>query len=170
MMRWAIAGIIIFAATAQAANEREVAEWVLRWEGTVLLEGAAAPLTNVSQLPPGDFHITAIDLTGGVMHPIELLKLEGLTHLRELYLPGPIWNPGGGKEDKTGVFESLATLTTVERVGFGWHYNAQINVVDDDIRKLASWSSLKELRCSQCSLRTLNLSIFPQLRDLDLSY
>jgi hypothetical protein len=27
---------------AQAATEREVAEWVLRWEGSVLLEGAAA--------------------------------------------------------------------------------------------------------------------------------
>ena len=69
------------------------------------------PCTDVSQLPAGDIHLTGIDLTGAVMRPVELRKLEGLTHLRELYLPGPIWNPGGGKEDKTGVFKTLRTLT-----------------------------------------------------------
>src|SRR4051812_31082347 len=101
-----LAAILVFAAAANAATEREVAEWVLRWEGTVIVEGSSAPITNLSQIPAGDFHISSIELTGGVMHPIELLKLEGLTHLRELYLPGPIWNPGGGNEDKTGVFKA----------------------------------------------------------------
>src|SRR5277367_5969080 len=169
MMRWAIAGIFLFTVAAQAATEREVAEWVLRWEGTVLLEGATAPLTRVSQLPPGDFHIAAIELTGGVMHPIELLKLEGLTHPRELYLPGPIWNPGGGNENKTGVFKALSTLTNVERLGFGWHYNAQIEVGDKEIAALSTWTNLKELRCSQCSLSKLSLAPFAKLQDLDLS-
>src|SRR5437016_6286233 len=88
---------------ARAANDRDLAEWVLRWEGTVVIEGAKQPLTDVSQVPKGDIHITAIDLTAGVMHPTELRKIKNLASLRELYLPGPIWNPGGSKEDKTGV-------------------------------------------------------------------
>src|SRR5580658_8570344 len=170
MMRWVLAGFLIFAVAAQAADEREIAEWVLRWEGTVLIEGAAAPINNVSQLPGGDFHIAAIELTGGVMHPVELKKLEGLTHVRELYLPGPIWNPGGGNEDKVGVFQSLATLTGVERLAFGWHYNAQMEVGDKEIGALFAWTGLKQLRCSQCSLSKLNLSPFAKLQDLDLSY
>ena len=69
------------------------------------------------ELPAGEFHIAAIDLTAAVMHPVELRKLAGLTHLRELYLPGPIWNPGAGNEDKTGVFQALATLTSRRAAG-----------------------------------------------------
>ncbi|HZL57686.1 MAG TPA: hypothetical protein VFC21_11415, partial [Bryobacteraceae bacterium] len=174
-MRFAIAAFLLITTPlitipAYGATERELAEWVLRWEGSVVLEGSGQPLHDVSQLPPGDVHIASIDLTAGVMHPVELRKLEGLTHLRELFLPGPIWNPGAGNEDKTGVFEALAKLTTVERLAFGWHFNARIEVKDDDIRKLSPWQNLKELRCSQCSLAKIDLSPFGKLRDLDLSY
>jgi hypothetical protein len=106
-MRLAFAAMFIFTAAAYGANERDIAEWVLRWEGSVVIEGKSQPLYDVSQLPPGDVQITSIDLTAGVMHPAELRKLAGLTHLKALYLPGPIWNPGAGNEDKTGVFEAL---------------------------------------------------------------
>ncbi|HVV46327.1 MAG TPA: hypothetical protein VHC72_14035, partial [Bryobacteraceae bacterium] len=131
-MRRALTVLLLAAAALPAATEREVAEWVLRWEGTVTIEGTPAPISNIDQIPAGDFHISAIELTGGVMHPIELTKLEGLTHLRDLYLPGPVWNPGGGNEDKAGVFKAFSTLTNVERLGFGWHYNARIEVGDKD--------------------------------------
>ena len=162
--------LYFLALQARAANERDLAEWVLRWEGTVLLEGASQPLNDISQIPTGEIHIAAIDLTGAVMRPIELRRLEGLTHLRQLYLAGPIWNPGGGKEDKTGVFKSLATLTGVEKLAFGWHYNAQMEIGDKDIGELFTWTDLKDLRCSQCRLSSLNLSPFTKLRNLDLSY
>src|SRR5579864_7015663 len=168
-MRQLIAALILFAAAASAATEREVAEWAIRWEGSLILEGSNEPIRDLSLLPPGDFHIASIDLSGAVMHPIELRKLEGLTHLRQLYLPGKIWNPGAGREDKTGVFEALASLTSVERLAFGWHFNSNIAVNDKDIDKLASWSGLKQLRCAQCRLAKPKLSVFSQLRDLDLS-
>src|SRR4051812_23711784 len=109
-----------FAPIVHAASERELAEWVIRWEGSVRLEGTSPAINDVTQLPPGEIHVTAIDLTGAVMRPVELLRLEELTHLRELYLAGPIWNPGAGNEDKTGVFKALGKLTTVERLAFGW--------------------------------------------------
>ncbi len=67
-----------------AQRNGKIAEWVLRWEGSLVLENADRPIHDVSQLPPGVFHITSIDLTAAVMHPVELRKLEGLTHLREL--------------------------------------------------------------------------------------
>ena len=83
-------------------------------------------------MPAGDIRIEGIDLTGAVMQPAELAKLGGLLSLRELYLPGPIWNPGGGNEDSTAAFKALATLTGVEKLYFGWHYNAQINIADSE--------------------------------------
>src|SRR5947209_16205413 len=123
VMYRAITLFFLVAALAYAGSERDTAEWVLRWEGRVVLEGSRQPLNDVSQLPAGDIHITGIDLTGAVMRPIELKRLEGLTSLRELYLPGPIWNPGGGTEDVTGLFKSLGTLKNVERLAIGWHFN-----------------------------------------------
>jgi len=169
-MHRAVLAILCVAPILDAATERDIAEWVLRWEGQVTIEGSRKPFTEVSQLPTGDVQITGIDLTAGVMHPIELRKLEGLLHVRELYLPGPIWNPGGGKEDRTGVFKAFATLTGMERAAFGWHYNAQIEIGDTDISQLYPWKDLKELRCSQCQLAKLSLAPFAKLESLDLSY
>ena len=104
------------------------------------------------------------------MQPAELAKLDGLLSLRELYLPGPIWNPGGGNEDSTAAFKALATLTGVEKLYFGWHYNAQINIADRNIAQLAHLTELQDFRCSQCRLANANLSSFTKLRNLDLSY
>src|SRR5215472_6645862 len=161
-MRRLITALIFFAGALPAATERDVAEWVLRWEGSVILEGSNAPLRDVSQLPAGDFHIKSIDLTAAVMRPVELRELEGLTGLKQLYLPGRIWNPGAGNEDKTGVFEAIASLTSVERLAFSWHFNSNIEVDDKDIDKLTGWSKLQQFRCTQCSLAKPKLSAFPE--------
>ena len=130
---------------APAASQREIAEWAIRWEGRVVLEGSRRPIHELSQIPSGSFEITGIDLTGAVMLPAELEKLSGLTSLRELFLPGPIWNPGGGKEDANEVFKSLATLTNLEKLYFGWHFNAQINIRDSGIQHLLGLKELQRL-------------------------
>ena len=163
--------VIVFCFSIQlaaAAPDRDVAEWVLRWEGHVTIEGRTQPVTSLADLPDV-VHITGVDLTPAVLPPRELVKLEGLKDLRELYLPGPIWNPGGGNEDSTEAFKALATLTNVERLAFGWHYNARIEIRDAEIEKLTGWTRLKDLRCSQCSLADVDLSKFSQLENLDLS-
>ena len=101
------------------------------------------PVTDVSQLPAGDIHIRRIDLTAGVMQPIELRKLEGLTHLRELYLPGPIWNPGGGNEDKTGVFKAWQRNRRGEtRLRMALQRD-RWRVGDDDIKRAVRLDGLK---------------------------
>ena len=63
-MRRAITCFFLLSMVAHAATEREIAEWVLRWEGEVTIQGHAQPVKDVDQIPPGDIHITAIDLTG----------------------------------------------------------------------------------------------------------
>jgi len=152
---------------AQAASQREIAEWVIRWEGRLILEGSRQPVTELSQIPSGEFAITGIDLTGAVMLPAELEKMASLTTLRELYLPGPIWNPGGGNEDANGVFKSIATLKNLEKLYFGWHFGAQINVRDTGIKYLLELTELKDLRCSQCRITNISLAPLNKLRGLE---
>ena len=145
--------ILIFflaSAFAHALTNRELAEWVIRWEGTVILEGNRQPVTDLTQLPAGEFKIAGIDLTGSVMTPAELEKLGGLVSLRELYLPGPIWNPGGGREDANEVFKSLATLKNLEKLQVGWHFSAQINIRDEGVKHLLALTKLRDFRCAQC--------------------
>src|SRR6187200_1112376 len=120
--------LLLAALSATAASERELAEWVIRWEGRVMIEGSRQPVTELSQIPEGEFKIVGVDLTGSVMRPEELKQLSNLTSLRELYLPGPVWNPGGGNEDANEVFKTLGGLKSLERLYFGWHFSAQINI------------------------------------------
>src|SRR5262249_44697348 len=95
------------------ASDRDVAEWAIRWEGLVTVAGHPQPIGDVRELPAGEVQIIGIDLTGSVMTPAELSKLAGLTHLRDLYLPGPVWNPGGGNENANDVFKTLASLKSL---------------------------------------------------------
>ena len=53
--------LLLLLATAAFADDREVAEWVIRWEGLVTVAGSTQPVSDVGQLPPGDLRITAID-------------------------------------------------------------------------------------------------------------
>src|SRR5512145_989617 len=88
--------LLLVAAIACTAAERDVAEWVIRSGGRVILEGSRAPVGDLLSLPNGELSIRGIDLYGSLIDPTELEKLSGLTGLKELYLPGPSWNPGAG--------------------------------------------------------------------------
>src|SRR5262249_23858946 len=114
--------------------------------------------------------IIGVDLTGAVMVTGELEKLASLTSLRELYLPGPIWNPGGGNEDGNSVFKSLASLKNLQKLYFGWHFNAQINVRDVGIANLRGLAEMRDFRCSQCRLQSIDFAPWSKLQSLDLNY
>src|SRR5262249_14334498 len=76
-------------ATAQP-SEREIAEWVIRQGGRVILEGDRKPVGDVAQMPASEIRIIGIDLVGTLIEPKDLEKISGLSRLKELYLPGPI--------------------------------------------------------------------------------
>src|SRR5262249_33082642 len=151
------------------AGDRDIAEWVIRWEGLVTLAGHSQPIGDVRDLPPGEVQITGVDLTGVVMPPGELIKLAGLKHVRDLFLPGPVWNPGGGNENANDVFQTLASLQTIERLYVGWHFATNINIRDEGIQALRGLTEIRDLRCSQCRLTKVDLSAFVKLQSLDLN-
>ena len=63
----------------------------------------------------------------------------------------------------TEVFKALATLKNVEKLYFGWHFNAQINVRDAEIQQLLAMTGLQDLRCSQCRLTNISLAPLTKL-------
>src|ERR1700693_6083168 len=82
-----LASAVLAMAATEGAAERDVAEWVIRQGGRVVLEGSRTPLRDLSELPSGELHITGVDLFNTIVEPKKLEKLSGLTGLRELYLP-----------------------------------------------------------------------------------
>ena len=73
-------------------TEQRVAAWVLSMGGSVTLHGDTRPISSTADIPSQNFVIRAIDLQGSLVTPDSLSRLEGLRDLRELYLPGTMWN------------------------------------------------------------------------------
>src|SRR5215510_13971047 len=159
-------------ATAQTA-EREIAEWVIRQGGRVILEPGreeSKPIGDVAQLPAGEIHIIGVDLVGTLIEPKELEKLSGLTRLKELYLPGPIWNPGAGSRlDANEELKFLAGLKNLEKLHFSLHFLTNVNVQDKGLAYITGLTQLRELRCAQCRIAKLSLAPLAKLESLDLS-
>ncbi|HEX8998571.1 MAG TPA: hypothetical protein VGB07_01655, partial [Blastocatellia bacterium] len=150
--------------------ERDIAEWVIRQGGRVILEADRRPITDITQLPTGELRITGVDLTGTLMLPQDLEKLASLAHLKELYLPGPVWNPGAGSRlDANDQLKFLAGLKNLEKLHFSLHFLTNVNVQDKGLALLTGLTELKELRCSQCRIAKLSLAPLTKLESLDLS-
>src|SRR4051794_20029094 len=75
------------------AEEREVALWVLRRGGQVMVDGVDKPIGDPFDLPDRAFRIVVVDLHGSVIEPKQLEAIKKLEHVRELYVPGRVWSP-----------------------------------------------------------------------------
>ena len=164
--------VLAMAATARAQeSERAVAEWVIRLGGSITPEGRAEPIRELEDLPPGDFQIVGIDLTGTQVVPEDLHHLSGLRRLKELFLPGPMWNEGAGsKRDSNDALAHLNTLLSLEKLHFSLHFLTNVNIQDKGLARLDSLTQLKELRLAQSKVTGSSLAPFVNLRSLDLSY
>lgn len=162
---------LILAAASAWADERRVAEWVIRQGGRVIVSPQSTPLSDLSQLPPGDIYLEGVDLYGTIIEPKELEQLSALSRLRELYLPGPSWNPGAGsKLDANEELKFLAPLATLEKLHFSLHFLTNVNVQDKGLKHLETLKNLRELRLAQGRIRNFSLAAFPLLESVDLSY
>jgi len=164
--------VALFLAVAMLASaaERDIAEWAIRRGGRVILEGSRAPYSDMLSLPPGEIHITGIDLVGTLINADELEQISTLTDLKELHLPGPSWNPASGSRlDANAQLKFIAGLKNLEKLSFSLHFLTNVNVQDKGIDLLTGVTNLREFRCTQCRLAKVNLSKFPKLESLDLS-
>src|SRR5262249_36842754 len=113
-MRGMLVPVLLVVVSPAIASDRQVAEWTLFMGGAVALEGRPEMIRDVGQLPPGDIRVTIVDWVGVNVDPPDLQRLSGLTHLKELHLPGPIWNRNAdGNRDGSRDLRYLADIPTL---------------------------------------------------------
>src|SRR5262245_12426952 len=173
-MQWnrsiAIMLLTVLPAIAAPASERDIAVWIIRQGGRVILAGDRRPINDVVLLPAGEVQIVGVDLVGTLILPQDLEKIGRLSHLKELYLPGPIWNPGAGSRlDANDQLKYLAGLKSLEKLHFSLHFLTNVNVQDKGLAHLLGLGQLRELRCAQCRISKLSLQPLERLESLDLS-
>src|SRR5690348_8682615 len=146
-----LAGLLLTLPLALCAGERDNAEWVIRQGGRVMVNQSRAAIRNLSDLPAGDLTVTGVDLTGTLIDPKDLERIGELPHLRELYLPGPSFNPASGSRlDANDQLKFLAGLKELERLDFSLHFLPNVNVLDKGMTLLSGLTQLKAMRCAQC--------------------
>src|SRR5262245_59092689 len=137
--------LLLLAAAPLTAEplDRQVAEWVLlmggtvQIEGLVRIEGQAERIREVTQLPAGDFQLQLVDLVGTNILPPDLKWLTGLTKLRTLNLPGPMWNPSSGATiEYSRNLKHIAGIPTLEELTFSYTYLESIKFDDTGLEEL----------------------------------
>src|SRR5688572_17048974 len=80
-----LAGLLAFPALAEItpAEERSIAQWILRRGGQVMVDGLEKPISNPFDLPARDFRIVVVDMHGTITEPKELEPLNKLLGLRD---------------------------------------------------------------------------------------
>ena len=110
-----IAAWILFASPWARADDRAVAEWVLRSGGNVTLDGTSQRVHDIAGLPSGPILVRSVDIVSIVVAPADLNRLSSLSHLRELYLSGRTWHslPLNVSVKSLGYFAGLTSLETL---------------------------------------------------------
>jgi Leucine-rich repeat (LRR) protein len=153
-------------------QDRQVAEWVLLLGGSVRIEGSSERVRELTALPSGDFHLELVDLVGANILPPDLKWLTGLTRLRILNLPGPMWNPSSGAEiDYSRNLRHIAGIPSLQELTFSSTYLDSIKFVDSGIEEIAGLApSLRVLSLENTQVRGRHLGKFKNLEALDLVY
>jgi hypothetical protein len=133
---------------ARAASDRELAEWAIRWEGRVTLDGSRQAISDISLLPPGEFHITGIDLTGSVMSPKELEKLNGWLPCASFIFRVRYGIRAAGNEDANEVFKALGDSEESREIVFRLALLGQHQRAGQGAEVPGRVDQMKDLRCS----------------------
>jgi Leucine-rich repeat (LRR) protein len=86
--------------------------------------------------------------------PPDLERLSGLAHLKELHLPGPLWNRNAG-------------IHTLEALTFSYHFLDRIRFRDEGLDEIKDLTNLRELSLRQSNITGQALGPFRRLRALD---
>src|SRR5205809_70596 len=153
-------------------SERDVALWVLREGGRVLLDGAAEYTSDPFALPPGTVHVAGVDMHGTVADPKELEPLRHLTGLCELFVPARVWSPASDIKAPYSdeVFDFFSGMKHLERFQAGLTTLAWLDLWDAGLVRMAPLAQLKDLRVSLSTMKDpKSLAPFVNLEFLDLS-
>src|SRR5262245_21810364 len=158
MKRAAICGFVL-ALPALAAisfeEERQVALWILRRGGQVMVDGVADPIGDPFDLPHRDFRIVLVDLHGTVIEPKQLQEIQKLEHVRELYVPARVWSPVSDVKAPFAdeSFQYYKGMKQLELFHAGLTTLAWLDIGDEGVKRLAPLSQLKHLRLNNTTIK-----------------
>ena len=152
------------------AQDRQVAEWTLFMGGAVRVKGGHELIRDVAALPDGNFELEVLDWVGMNVDPPDLERLSALRHLKELRLPGPIWNRNAdGDKDLSGDLRFIAPVSTLEKLTFSYHFLDRIRFHDPGLEEIHGLVNLKELVLRQAGVKGRALTTFRKLEALDVT-
>jgi hypothetical protein len=146
---WAFAAaylsVLPLMAQTTFSEERDIALWVLRLGGQVMVTGVDSPIADPFNLPSGDFRIVMVDMHGTITEPKDLERLKKLTAIRELYIPARIWSPVSDvkaplADESFAYYQGMKNLVTFHA---GLTTLAWLDIGDKGVENMAPLTQLK---------------------------
>src|SRR5207248_8390696 len=137
------------------ADERQIALWVLRRGGQVMVDGDENPIGDPFELPERDFRIVVVDLHGTVIEPRQLQEIAKLEYVRELYVPARVWSPVSDVKAPFSdeSFQYYQGMKQLETFSAGLTTLAWLDIGDEGVKRLAPLSQLKHLRLNNTTIK-----------------
>src|SRR6266481_376770 len=137
------------------AEERQVALWILRRGGQVMVDGVENPISDPFDLPDRDFRIVVVDMHGTVIEPKQLQEIRKLEHVRELYVPARVWSPVSDVKAPFSdeSFQYYQGMKRLETFNAGLTTLAWLDIGDEGVKGLAPLSQLKHLRLNNTTIK-----------------
>src|SRR5436190_9483276 len=152
-----ILGILTLPALAAISfeDERQVALWILRRGGQVMVDGMPNPIGDPFDLPDRDFRIVMVDLHGTVIEPKQLQEIQKLEHVRELYVPARVWSPVSDVKAPFSdeSFQYYQGMKQLEQFNAGLTTLAWLDIGDEGVKRLAPLPQLKHLRLNNTTIK-----------------
>src|SRR5437764_6075427 len=137
------------------ADERQIALWILRRGGQVMVDGVENPIGDPFDLPDRDFRILVVDLHGTVIEPKQLQEIGKLENVRELYVPARVWSPVSDVKAPFSdeSFQYYQGMKKLETFSAGLTTLAWLDIGDEGVKRLAPLSQLKHLRLNNTTIK-----------------
>ena len=165
-----LAAILLFGVVSLRAEpaDRGVAEWVLRLGGWVVVDGGERRIHDVAGLPRGDFRIQTVNLAGARVDPPDLARFTPLVHLKDLHLPGPMWNPrAGSRTDQSRALHHIAPLRNLHRLTFSYIFLSRIRFSDSGLAAtLEPFTNLRALDVTFCPFEDRSMKFIAGMKKL----
>jgi len=163
-----VAALAVSLAVFGGPADQAVARWTLLEGGRVGVGGRV--IQDVADLPAGDYQVEMLDWVAVNAVPEDLERMTGLRKLRELRLPGPLWNRNADTgKDLSKLLRFLAPVSSIEKLTFSDHFLDRIRFRDEGLDAIAGLTGLRELGLRQAEIKGPGLRHFPALESLDVT-
>ena len=154
-----------------APVDRAAAEWAIRMGGWVRIHGQSTRTYRVADLPEKDFRLKVLNLVGCNIDPPDLARLSSLSGLKELHLPGPMWNPrAGANKNQSKDLKHIAPLTTLEKLTFSYSFWPTFGSTTKASNKSPGWRTSRTSAYGAPKVEGRALAPFHNLESLDLTF